>query len=100
MHSSTILHIRSKDCTQLTAGFNTNMQVNLNTSIGGPSSDLHVSLIDAQISHTWYNISSQLSNTTIRVDGVDSLVLSETSYTLNIYTLIDAVNARRMVTIT
>ena len=91
MHNSTILHIRSKDCTQLTAGFNTDLQVNLNTSIGGPNSDLHLSLIDAQIPHTWFNISSQLSNDTIQVDGVESLVLLEASY--DIYTLIDSVNA-------
>ena len=91
MHNSTILHIRSKDCTQLTAGSNPDLQVNLNTSIGGPSSDLHLSLIDAQIPHTWFNLSSQLLNTTIQVDGADSLVLLEASY--NIYTLIDAVNA-------
>ena len=91
MHNSTILHIRSKDCTQLTAGFNTDLQVNLNTSIGGPNSDLHLSLIDAQIPHTWFNFSEQLGNTKLQVDGADSLVLAEASY--DIYTLIDAVNA-------
>ena len=91
MHNSTILHIRSKGCTQLTADFNTDLQVNLNTAIGGPNSDLHLSLIDAQIPHTWFNISSQLSNTTIQVDGVDSLVLLEASY--DIYAVTDAVNA-------
>ena len=91
MHNSTILHIRSKDCTQLTSGFNTDLQVNLNTAIGGPNSDLHLSLIDCQIPHTWFNISEQLENTKIRVDGVDSLVLSEASY--DIYTILDAVNA-------
>jgi len=90
MHSSTILHIRSKDCTQLTAGFNTDLQVNLNTAIGGPSSDLHLSLVDAQIPHTWFNISEQLGNTKLQVDGNDSLLVSEASY--DIYTLIDAVN--------
>ena len=91
MYNSTILHIRSKDCTQLTAGFNTDLQVNLNTSIGGPSSYLHLSLIDAQIPHTWFNISSQLSDATIQVDGADSLVLPQAIY--DIYTLIDSVNA-------
>jgi hypothetical protein len=91
MHNSTILHIRSKDCTQLTAGFNTHLQVNLRTSIGGPNSDLHLSLVDAQIPHTWFNISEQLGNTKLQVDGVDSLVLAESSY--DIYSLLDAVNA-------
>ena len=91
MHSSTILHVRSKDCTQLTTGFNTDLQVNLNTAIGGQNSDLHLSLIDAQIPHTWFNISEQLENTKMRVDGVDSLVLSEASY--DIYTILVAVNA-------
>ena len=90
MHS-TALHIRSKDCTQLTAGFDSDLQVNLNTSIGGPNSDLHLSLVDAKIPHTWFDISSQMSNVTIQVDGVDSLVLLEASY--DIYTLIDSVNA-------
>ena len=91
MHNPTILHVRSKDCTQLSAGFNTDLQVNLNTSIGGPNSDLHLSLVDAQIPHTWFYISNQLPNATIQVDGVDLLVLLEASY--DIYTLIDSVNA-------
>ena len=91
MHNSTILHIRSKDCTQLTAGFNTDLQVNLNTSIGGQNSDLHLSSIDAQIPHTYFNISEQLENTKLQVDGAESIVLLEASY--DIYTLIDSVNA-------
>ena len=91
MHNSTILHIRSKDCTQLTTGFNTDLQVNLNTSIGGPNSDLHLSLIDAQIPHTWFNISEQLGNTKLQVDGADLLVLAEVSY--DIYSILEVINA-------
>jgi len=65
--SSTILHIRSKDATQVLDGFNTDFNLNLkNPIIVGNDEELHISLMSCEIPYSFYNISSDLQNNTFR----------------------------------
>jgi hypothetical protein len=75
------IHVRSKDCRQLTPGYNTDMVLELNAAI--PllhDSDFHVSVLNAQIPATWHLFSDEIDNLEIWVDGAPSFVLEEGSY--------------------
>ena len=89
-----LVHCRSKDLDQLTPGFNTNMVVNLDTTITKPEGDtheFHLSLSSAEIPVTWYNISNNLNNSNLYVDGSASLAITPGNY--DIYELVLAINA-------
>ena len=90
---SYLLHIRSKDCPELTSGFNTDLQINLEAEIKKTSQDqdLHISLSSAEIPVTYFQFSSNLDNLNIYVDGVASLTISEGNY--DIYELVDLITA-------
>ena len=61
-----ILHIRSKDGSQLDDVFNTNFTIDLKQPLqAAPSHEIHVSLISCEIPHCFYCISSYLKNNTI-----------------------------------
>ena len=91
MHKTTLVHVRSKDCVQLTPGFTSDLQINLNTTIGSSGNvDIHLSFVNAEIPHTWYNVSEQLQNNLLSIDGV-STAITEANY--DIFTLLDAINA-------
>lgn len=63
--SSTVLHIRSKDATQVLDGFNTDFNLNLkNPIIVANDEELHISLMSCEIPYSFYNISSDLKNNT------------------------------------
>jgi len=63
--SSTILHVRSKDATQVLDGFNTDFKLNLKSPIlVKGDEELHISLMSAEIPYSFYNISSDLNNNT------------------------------------
>ena len=64
--SSTVLHIRSKDATQVLDGFNTDFNLNLkNPIIVANDEELHISLMSCEIPYSFYNISSDLNNNTL-----------------------------------
>jgi len=90
---SYMIHIRSKDCRQLTDGFNTDLQVNLDAEIKkrNQNQDIHISLSSAEIPITYYAFSSNLDNLNIYIDGSPSLVITEGNY--DIYELVDLITA-------
>jgi len=90
---SYMIHIRSKDCRELTEGFNTDLQVNLEAEIKktNQNQDIHISLSSGEIPITYYNFSSNLDNLNIYVDGSASLVITEGNY--DIYELVDLITA-------
>ena len=60
---STVLHIRSKDASQLISGFNTDFSVNLINPINvGKNEEVHISMMSAEIPYSFYNLSSDLNN--------------------------------------
>ena len=61
---SYIVHIRSKDCRQLTDGFVTDLEVSLDAEVKktGPDQDIHVSLSSAENPVAWYAFSSTLGS--------------------------------------
>ena len=88
-----MLHIRSKDCEQLTSGFNTHLLLNINPAIERITGhEFHISLSSAEIPFTWYNVSDDLSSRQIFVDDSPSLQLVKGNY--NIHELISAINAQ------
>ena len=88
-----MLHIRSKDCEQLTSGFNTHLLLNVNPAIERITGhEFHISLSSAEIPFTWYNVSDDLHSRQIFVDGSQSLQLVKGNY--NIHELITAINAQ------
>ncbi len=61
--SSTILHVRSKDATQVLDGYNTDFKLNLKSPIiVNGDEELHISLMSAEIPYSFYNVSSDLDN--------------------------------------
>ena len=90
---SYIIHVRSKDCRELTTGFNTDLQISLEAEIKktNPNQDLHISLSSAEIPITYFQFSSHLDNLNIFVDSVASLVIAEGNY--DIYELVDLITA-------
>ena len=61
---SFMIHIRSKDCEQLTPNFNTDLKINLNAGISrdNANQDIHLSISTASIPVTFYYFSSYLKN--------------------------------------
>lgn len=86
------IHIRSKDCKQETAGFNTDMTVELGAGIRRPDHHtLAVSLANIDVPWTWYSISAHLGTNALEVDGGASLVIPDGNYNINeLKTAIDA----------
>lgn len=80
--NSKLVFIRSKETTQLTPNFNTNMQVNLEANIETTDSlqDIHCQLSSCEIPVSFYNFSSNLNNLNLFVDGSTSLILTEQHY--------------------
>jgi hypothetical protein len=89
---SYIIHIRSKDCAELTPGYNTHLRVSLKTSIHRFEGErLRISLSSAEIPHAWYGLSDELNSVSIWVDSAVSLELPEGNY--DIYELTEAITA-------
>lgn len=89
---STILHIRSKDCTELTTGFNTHLQVTLSEAIQRKiGHKFHLSLSSAEIPYVFYNVSAYLASFTLQCIGGPSLFLTDGNY--DIYDLCSAITA-------
>ena len=90
---SYLLFIRSREVTQITENFNSNMKVNLVAQIGRNNafSDIHVQLSSCEIPHSFYNFSSNLNNLQLNVNGAQSLVLTEQHY--DVFELCDFITA-------
>ena len=87
-----ILHIRSKDASQLDDVFNTNFSVDLKQPLQASSSqEIHVSLISCEIPHSFYCISSYLKNNTIAYG--ESLVLTLPNQNYDIDELLRVINS-------
>ena len=80
--NSKLVFIRSKEATQLTPDFNSNMRVDLEANIETTDSlqDIHCQLSSCEIPVSFYNFSNNLNNLNLFVDGSTSLVLTEQHY--------------------
>jgi len=89
---STVLHIRSKDATQLQAGFNTNFSVDLQDPIKtNIFEEVHIQMMSAEIPFSFYNISDNLDNTILKYDTNQTLIFTTQDY--SIFELVDFFNA-------
>src|SRR5210317_1271587 len=89
---TTILHIRSKDATQITTGLNSNFNVNLISAIEcGEDEEIHAQLISAEIPNSMYNISSAVNNNTIVYDTNQTFTFPEQNY--DVKELLRVINA-------
>ena len=80
---STVLHIRSKDASQLISGFNTDFSVNLINPINvGKNEEVHISMMSAEIPYSFYNISSDLNNIILKYDTTETLTFVNQDYSI------------------
>jgi hypothetical protein len=91
LDSSYLLFIRSKEVTQLTTNFNSNMKITLDAQITRTNAlqDIHLQLSSCEIPVSFYNFSSNLNNINLFLDGSSSLILTEQQY--DIYDMIDEI---------
>jgi hypothetical protein len=91
---TTVFHVRSKDGTQLDSNFNTHFSVNLlNPVICNEGEEIHISVSSAEIPYSFYNISSDLENNTLKIDDngtTYTITISNGSYDID--DLVDAFN--------
>ena len=81
---STVLHIRSKDATQLSDGYNTNFDVNLtNPILINEDEETHISIMSAEIPYSFFNISSELENNKLVYDDTNILTLTSQDYDID-----------------
>lgn len=82
--SSTVLHIRSKDATQLTSGYNTHFDVNLtNPILVSDNEETHISIMSSEIPYSFYNVSSELENNTLIYDDTQTLTFTSQDYDID-----------------
>ena len=80
---STVLHIRSKDASQLISGFNTDFSVNLINPINvGKNEEVHISMMSAEIPYSFYNLSSDLNNNVLKYDTTETLTFTNQDYSV------------------
>jgi len=89
-----IIHIRSKDADQLTPNFNTNFVVNMKTALStSTNEEVHVSLMSVEIPYSFYNISNDLENNSLKYTYNGVLYnLSFGNKDYSVYDLIDFMN--------
>jgi len=81
---STVLHIRSKDATQLTSGYNTHFDVNLtNAIIIDENEEMHISIMSAEIPYSFYNVSTELENNKLVYDDTQTLTFTSQDYDID-----------------
>ena len=84
--SSNVIHIRSKDATQLTTGFNSHFRVDLtNPIIINKGNEAHIIISSAEIPYSFYLVSPEVKNNTIIYnDGVEkTYTLPSKNYDIN-----------------
>lgn len=81
---TTILHIRSKDAIQLTNGYNTNFRVNLSDPVYcNKGEEIRISVMSCEIPASYYNISSLLSNNSLKYNSTSTLTFTNQDYSIN-----------------
>ena len=81
---TTILHIRSKDATQLTDGLNTNFRVNLSDPVFcNKNEEVRISVMSCEIPASYYNISSALENNILKYNSTSTLTFTNQDYSIN-----------------
>jgi len=81
---STILHIRSKDATQLTNNYNTHFDVNLTNAINiSETEEVHISIMSAEIPYSFYNVSTELENNKLVYDDTNTLTFTSQDYDID-----------------
>jgi hypothetical protein len=85
---TTLVHIRSKDCTEINGDKNSNFVFNLNEDISVSENDeCHISVTSAEMPYSFYNISSDIGNDTLVYEKADTtfetLVLTNQNYNIN-----------------
>tara|TARA_R100000734_G_C3308024_1_gene98631 strand:- start:52 stop:1023 length:972 start_codon:yes stop_codon:yes gene_type:complete len=79
---SIVLHIRSKDATQIDSNLNTNFEVDLLAPIAiTPEEELHVFMSQAEIPYSFYCVSSDLNNNILKYDVDGTLTFPNQNYT-------------------
>ena len=89
-----IIHIRSKDADQLTPNFNTNFVVNMKTALSTTTNEeVHISLMSVEIPYSFYNISNDLENNSLKYTFNGTLYnLSFGNKDYDVFQLIDFMN--------
>jgi len=88
----TIVHIRSKDATQLETNLNSNFRIQLVQPVEcSQTEEIHAQLISAEIPNSAYNVSTQVENDTIVYDNTSSFTFPSKNYDIDeIVTVINA----------
>lgn len=87
--ASHMIHVRSKDCLDISNGYNSHLKVALSTAVARPiGTEFRISLSSAEIPHSWYMISETLLTNQLHVDtsGSQSLIITPGNY--DIYELV------------
>lgn len=89
-----IIHIRSKDAEQLTENFNTNFTVNMkNPLLTNINEEVHISLMSVEIPYSFYNISNDLENNSLKYTYNSILYnFSFGNKNYDVYELVDFMN--------
>lgn len=81
---SIVLHIRSKDATQLTTDYNSHFDVNLtNAIIINENEEMHISIMSAEIPYSFYNVSAELENNKLVYDDTQTLTFTSQDYDID-----------------
>ena len=81
---STIIHIRSKDATTLTDGYNTHFAVEiLDPILKMSDEEIHIQTMSVEIPYSFYNISAELHNNILTYDTNQTLTLTSQNYNIN-----------------
>ena len=88
---SNVVHIRSKEATENTTGYNTDLTVILKNSIAcAENEELHISVMSMEFPYSFYNVSAELENNTLVYDTTNSLIFESQNY--NIDDIVDYFN--------
>ena len=89
-----IIHVRSKDADQLTENFNTNFSVIMkNPLLTSANEEVHISLMSVEIPYSFYNISNDLENNSLKYTYNSILYnFSFGNKNYDVYELVDFMN--------
>ena len=88
---SNVVHIRSKEATENTTGYNTDLTVILKNSIAcNENEEVHVSVMSLEFPYSFYNVSTELENNKLIYDTTNTLTFESQDY--NIDNIVDYFN--------
>jgi hypothetical protein len=88
--SSHIVHIRSKEATTLTSGYNSHIRVDLQNPIQVEKEhEVHIIMSSGEFPYSFYNVSADVKNNTIIYDTSSTFTFTPKNY--DIYSLRDAI---------